>query len=1105
VAVDADAIAASFPSFSAPEWSKVAETRNQDKRSHERGNKSVVGLGSHLATGRFHILLLTLVWDASVASAAEVLVEAEGFSHSGGWLQDPQFLDVMGSPYLLAHGLGKPVANAATEVDFPQAGSYRLWVRTKDWVPAHHPGVFRVLVDGSELPVSFGNQGQGWVWQDGGKVAIKNRRVHIELHDLTGFDGRCDALFFTTDKDFLPPDRPDEKMASWRRRLLGLPDTPLSAERQGRHQTGAAAPGKHPRGVAENSQTTVADDFDVVVVGGGLAGCSAALAAARRGLEVALIQNRPVLGGNGSPEIGITPRGENRSLVREIAGFDREQVLRAQSNIHLFLGWHAFRVQRHESRIVSVDAKHTTGNQELRFAASLFIDCTGNGSIGAWAGAEYRLGREASAEFHESLAPPTADKMHHGNTVVFRTRTAVQPSAFPGVPWAVEVAKDFADLGGQVVDGHDNVDGLTHFWEYGQWLDPIQDAEEIRDHLFRAVYGTFANAKRREPQKNANLELAWVGHVPATGESRRLMGDYLLTENDIRSQQAFPDAVAVCSGHFCLHYPGDKYDFRLGDWKWIPVQPYSIPLRCLYSRNIDNLLMAGKHISLTHVAGSSTKTMLNGGQTGVAAGGTAFLCRKYQTTPRGVYQQHLAELQKILGEREVVVRPQLHEEHLRNPGRGFLFYSTSGRERLPDQADVLFACVPVWGQVEKTKGQYDWEIPQIKGVADLAARHQRRWAIRIMPSFQGHKQPIPGWLVDAGVKLLAPDPKWLAHFNQQDLYEPQWWHPLYRDAHAQFVKAYAQRFDNQPGLEFIDMRYYGFWGEGHRFGATEPWPSDVNKRELMKRFIDMYVSFFRKTPLVVQTARDLGEPYPEGTAIDYALEKGCWMRRDGFGGYLDEKETRLIQARWRQHPLVAENGAAYADYLGGKVSGWTIDRVVDEMLAHHVSYFPMGWGVRDWEALLQQRPDLVKRASLRMGYRLVVTQASWPEQVKAGESFVLQAIWRNTAVAAFPFRWHPAVYLLATVRGQPVARAAHIQADPRTWVEDQGESLLFTISVPDQLQPGRYAVAVAIEDEHGVPAITLGIDGDDGQKRFVLGQVEVIKEGNLDRLKESVR
>ncbi|MBM4090542.1 MAG: FAD-dependent oxidoreductase [Planctomycetes bacterium] len=123
-------------------------------------------------------------------------------------------------------------------------------------------------------------------------------------------------------------------------------------------------------------------------------------------------------------------------------------------------------------------------------------------------------------------------------------------------------------VGGQVLRPcRDNVGGLTHFWEYGQWLDPFADAEKTRDHLLCSVYGTFANVKRNVPVQAANLELEFVGHVPAGGESRRLMGDYMLTENDICEQRAFPDSVANQSGRFCLHYPGDEHDFRLGDGK----------------------------------------------------------------------------------------------------------------------------------------------------------------------------------------------------------------------------------------------------------------------------------------------------------------------------------------------------------------------------------------------------------------------------------------------------------------------------------------------------------------------------------------------------------
>ncbi len=574
-------------------------------------------------------IILTLLLSAGAclstlsSRAAEVLVEAEGFAECGGWVVDPQFMDIMGSPYLLAHGLGKLVANAKTEVEFPAPGSYRLWVRTLDWVPSHHPGRFKVVVAGTEVAATFGEQGDGWVWQDGGIVEIKEKTAAIELHDLTGFDGRCDALFFTTDQNFTPPAVPDAAMAAWRRKLLRL---------------------------LEASPT--AGTFDLVVVGGGIPGCSAALAAARLGLSVALIQDRPVLGGNGSDEIGLTPRGQNRSVVREVAGGNREKVLRAEKTLKLFLGWRAFRVQKTGNRIESVDARNTCGIEEQRFHAPVFIDSTGLGTLGLWAGAEYRLGREAKAEFNESLAPAEADQMHHGNSPAFRTRMAAEPKPFPDVPWATAVSKDYANLGGQITSPcHDNVGGLTHYWEYGQYLDPIKDAERIRDHLLCAVYGTFATAKQCAPVKNANLELAWVGHIAATGEALRLMGDYILTENDIRSATNFPDAVAMCSGHFCLHYPGTKYDFRLGDWKWIPVKPYSVPFRCLYSRNIENLLMACKSISVSHVAGSSTKTMLNGGQFGVATAAAAFLCKKHNTTPRGVYQKHLAELQDIAFER----------------------------------------------------------------------------------------------------------------------------------------------------------------------------------------------------------------------------------------------------------------------------------------------------------------------------------------------------------------------------------------------------------------------------------------------------------------------
>jgi hypothetical protein len=584
------------------------------------------------------LLICTLIFLATApALAAELIVEAESFQQLGGWTIDPQFMDAMGSPFLLAHGLGKSVAAASTNVKLPQPGKYTVWVRTRDWLVPHHPGTFRVSVNGQALDAVFGQDGSDWHWQYGGTVDIARREATLTLKDLTGFDARCDAIFFSTDQN--PPPAADNTPAGieWRRRQLHIPAAPPTA-----------------------------GDFDVIVVGGGIAGCAAAWTAATLGCHVALIQNRNVLGGNASSEIGITPRGKRSSVLEPLiqrtdSGDLRAQaVLQATDHVELFLGWHAVRVTMQFNRIQSVVARQITTARELSFMAPVVIDCTGIAAVGSLANADVRSGRESRDEFNESLAPIQADAMHHGNTVVFRTRLADQPVDFPDVPWARDVAGNYSDLGGQVLSpGVDNQDGpragppsaganLTHFWEYGQWVDTYEHGELVRDHLFCAIYGTFSNLKRLAPRALAHLELDYVGHVPASGEYRRLMGDYILTENDIRQRTRFPDSVAVNSGHFCLHYPGNRYDFRLGDWKWIPVEPFEIPFRCLRSRNVANLLMAGKHISVTHVAGSCTKTMLNGGQHGVAVGAAAALCIEHSTTPDGVAIQHLEKLRATI-------------------------------------------------------------------------------------------------------------------------------------------------------------------------------------------------------------------------------------------------------------------------------------------------------------------------------------------------------------------------------------------------------------------------------------------------------------------------
>ncbi len=193
----------------------------------------------------------------------------------------------------------------------------------------------------------------------------------------------------------------------------------------------------------------------------------------------------------------------------------------------------------------------------------------------------------------------------------------------------------------------------SHFWEYGQYLDPYMSGEDIRDHLMSAIIGTYANVRKKRPDLYDNLALVHLTNVMATGAFRNYVGDYILTENDIEKHTAFPDAIVENQGAFCLHYPGnEKYDFRLGNWKWIErdTKPYTIPYRCLYSTDIDNLLFAGKHMSATHIASSTTKLIGNGGHQGIAVGLAACLCIQKRTSPRGLYEKHLDELLQCVKE-----------------------------------------------------------------------------------------------------------------------------------------------------------------------------------------------------------------------------------------------------------------------------------------------------------------------------------------------------------------------------------------------------------------------------------------------------------------------
>ena len=574
--------------------------------------------------------VLLLLFTLSTIAQQNLLIEAESFSNKGGWVVDQQFVHIMGSPYLLAHGMGEPVDNAETTVSLPEAGTYKLWVRTKDWVPDHAdtPGTFKVKLNDTKIETTFGTN-EGWNWVEGGSHQLSGENLSITLIDQTGFEGRCDAIFLTTDLSFTPPND-TVTLASWRRTLSGLSATPPTA-----------------------------GTFDLVVVGGGIAGCAAAISAARLGNTVAIIQDRPVFGGNASEEVRVHTLGlKGYKIVDEIdAGYNpsgddiaihfsdrRQEVMDNETNISQFVSTRAYGVNLEGNKISSIDAKNIESGEELRFFADVFIDCTGDGWIGYWAGNRFMIGRESTEKFEESIAPEIADSMMMGSSVLFTSKDTTEEISFPEVPWAMDVAKEKSATYNE------------WFWEYGIGLDPFADAEHIRDHLFRAIYGAFYNAKQKS--ENANKTIHWMGYIMGKRESRRLVGHHILVEDDIREAFDFPDGVAIEKRAIDLHLPKNNgFDF-ISRALFTDVPKYTIPYRSLVAADISNLMMAGRCLSASHVALGSPRVMNTCGQMGVATGAAAHLCSKYDIEPLAVYTDHISELRQLVGFEEEITLPE---------------------------------------------------------------------------------------------------------------------------------------------------------------------------------------------------------------------------------------------------------------------------------------------------------------------------------------------------------------------------------------------------------------------------------------------------------------
>ncbi len=597
-----------------------------------------------------------------------VMALATRFNDKGDWTLEQQFVLQMGSSYLMAHGLGTPLAkDAKTEINIPEDGDYRLWVRTKNWTAfwseGKTPGIFQVLIDGKADSSEFGigktplavkagidfpddidtsrearAERAQWYWQKGETYHLTKGSHSIALHDLMGLDGRCDAIILTS-TDEVPGDSLEDYRAL-REALLG-------------------------QGKPEDK-----GNYDLVVIGAGMSGLCAAIAAARLGLKVALVQDRYILGGNNSSEVRVGLGGQinmppypslgyilneigpdrigNARGAHHYQDWKKWDVIAAEPNISLFAGYTVVNAEMKDGKIVAVTAVEATNQNLIRISGNLFSDCTGDANLAVMAGAATMMGREARSEFGETLAPEKADDFTMGVSIEWYCEDWNTPCSFPdSVDWGLKLDEDTVEP----------VHRANWYWEVGMRDDQIADAEKIRDYGMYVAYSTFSYCKNRLAKKEdwECTHLTWVSHVSGKRESRRIVGDLILREQDLTRPIPYEDGTCTTTWRIDQHYPMEKNsaDYPGEEWmsygKLMPIDPYAIPYRCLYSRDVPNLFMAGRDISVTHVALGSVRVMRTCAMMGEVVGMAAAVCCRRGSMPRDVYTtwfQDLVELMK---------------------------------------------------------------------------------------------------------------------------------------------------------------------------------------------------------------------------------------------------------------------------------------------------------------------------------------------------------------------------------------------------------------------------------------------------------------------------
>ena len=407
---------------------------------------------------------------------------------------------------------------------------------------------------------------------------------------------------------------------------------------------------------------------DLCVVGGGLAGMCAAIAAARGGAKVVLMQERPMLGGNASSEIRMWVCGAQGKNVRETGILEELalenlrrnpykiypiwdsvlwEAVKKEENITLLLNCSCMSAEmKSDTEILSVTGWQMTTQCFCRVKAKYFSDCSGDSILAPLTGAHFRVGREVASEFGENVGTVEEDKKTMGNSCLIQAHKGNMPVVFTAPDFAKKLTEEDLRFRRPHMGS-----SSENFWylELGGDRDTIGDTETVRDELVALAYGMWDYIKNSGAYEDAAYwQLDFLGFLPGKRESRRMVGKYLMTQLDITGDRAFEDVCAFGGWPLDDHDPAGFYYDGHPNTSYSTPSPYAIPYRSLYSENIENLFFAGRNISMTHAAMSSTRVMATCALCGQAVGTAAAIAAKHGTSPDGVYTDYLAELQDTL-------------------------------------------------------------------------------------------------------------------------------------------------------------------------------------------------------------------------------------------------------------------------------------------------------------------------------------------------------------------------------------------------------------------------------------------------------------------------